>query len=97
MMGLVHKAACGRGFSKIRSILLSGQPSGQYHSVMTNTELLSRSVLGLVEVYKNLPHGTTACATISAFQASLQRLVLDRAQDGERNWKMLLSPRKRSE
>ena len=61
-----------------------------------DTELLRRSVLGLVRVYNELPQEAVSLNTVKAFQHWLQNTVKAAARRGAENWENLLNLRKRS-
>ena len=46
----------------------------------THSELLRRSVFGLVRVYNELPQGTVEKNTVKTFQQSLQNALKDDAR-----------------
>ena len=60
-------------------------------------EYIENSALGLIKVYSKLPAQVVeSSATVATFQCALQALLLDRAENGHQDWKMLHGPRWRS-
>ena len=109
MLGLIHRTVLGRGPAQFRELFklapLDGQtartrsqcsrhrfqledPRDKQHSHM-----LARSALGLVWVYNHLPPRVVEQASVSQFQAELQRVVKDRAAARCADWAQSLSPR----
>ena len=58
-----------------------------------HSHMLARSALGLVWVYNHLPPRVVEQASVSQFQAELQRVVKDRAAARCADWAQSLSPR----
>ena len=56
------------------------------------TDILKRSLFGLVRIYNLLPPEVVSASTISAFQSRLQKGVKAAAAQGVDNWNRLLSP-----
>ena len=57
-------------------------------------DVLSHSVLGLVDVYNLLPQYVVNATTVSNFQQRLQQLVVVMAKSGDPGWKQIYCPRK---
>ena len=64
------------------------------HRVGKFLDILSHSVLGLVDVYNLLPQYVVNAPTVSKFQKRLQTLLMEMASTGEAGWKVLYCPRK---
>ena len=96
MLGLIHRTALGTGppqFSKFFS-RESQQSTALLDPRKTcNAPLIRRSALGLVSIYNMLPPKTIAQKSVSAFQKSLQSIVIKYAESGCPVWLNLLSPR----
>ena len=61
--------------------------------VSSSTDIMKRSILGLIAVYNMLPEEVVMSDTVQDFQSLLQELVKLRALAQCDNWKLSLSPR----
>ena len=109
MLGVIHRSVLGEGpqqFSKyfVRqslSVRPGGREAARKHDrqlvsqrVGKFLDVLSHSVLGLVDVYNLLPQHVVNAPTVSNFQKRLQTLLMEMASTGEAGWKQLYCPRK---
>jgi hypothetical protein len=104
MLGLIHRTVLLKGPSHFREHFKreACPPPGVArrhcrHLVDPRLDrqgrVITRSALGLVAVYNLLPNATVLISEVSAFQAALQNIVKDRAEDGCEDWASSLSPR----
>ena len=104
MLGLIHRTVLKTGPTHFRAHFKLAGPARPGESRRHNRHLenpraewngreIARSVLGLVAVYNLLPEDIIRQGSVSTFQSALQRLVLDRADDGAADWAETLSPR----
>ena len=56
-------------------------------------DVLSNSILGLIDIYNLLPVYIVASCTVKDFQGRLQAMMKNMAEDGEREWDTMYSPR----
>ena len=109
MLSVVHRAVLRKGPPQLWVYFTvvdnnSRTTAGDRHRLQLQTyrtghhlEVLTRSVLGLTEVYNELPPALVeSCSTAKAFQKQLQALVCTWAREGKEDWQTLLSPRLRS-
>ena len=105
MLGLIHRTIIKKGPPHFRAHFRLAGPArpGEArhhgrHLVDPREEwtgrAVSRSILGLVAVHNLLPEETTRLNVVSAFQSALQKLVLERAEEGAVDWADTLSPRR---
>ena len=105
MLGLLHRISLGNAPSQLRDLFpLRQQPSlrstetrlaSLRHSVQfleprCHTEVMRRSLFGLVVVYNLLPEDVVRTKTVSAFQSRLQT-ALKRSIFVTDRWPMLFS------
>ena len=106
MLGVVHRAVLKKGppqFWKYFTVVdnLARTRSSDRHRLQLRTyrddkhlDIMSRSVLGLVNVYNLLSAALVESASeVKDFQTQLQALVLTQLQRGKEDWSRLLSPR----
>ena len=109
MLGIIHRCVLGDGppqFSKYFELdtgydsgystrLAEGKHSKHLKKLRTtsSSEVMKRSILGLIAIYNMLPEEVVMCSETSDFQTALQDLVKIRAVAGCDDWKLTLSPR----
>ena len=109
MMGLIHRSVIGRGPSHFNKHFVrsptqhrpEGRESLRCHSKQLLTfrtgkflELVSHSVLGLVDIYNLLPEYVVCATSVKLFQHRLQELLIAAMSDGVLEWTTLFCPRK---
>ena len=109
MLGLIHRAIIGVGPEHFRQyfrrIPNPARPSGrenirrhnkqlQSHRNGKFLQLLSNSVLGLVDIYNLLPQYVVDATTVKLFQHRLQELMKVTISKGVGKWDELFSPRR---
>ena len=108
MLGMIHRTVLGMGpgqFTKFfRRKVISRNPDGREQQNRHNLQLvsyrtakfldlISNSVLGLIDIYNLLPCFTVAATDVQEFQKRLQTLLKEMAKDGAHAWETLYSPR----
>ena len=103
MLGLIHRAVLKKGpehFQQFFRVTDTGGIGRHRFTLLDKptaqggpSNLRTRSALGLIPVYNLLPGKAVEQQSVSAFQASLQRLLEDRASGGAPEWAQLFSPR----
>ena len=103
MMGILHRAAIGKGPMHFREIFQWDKLKGQVvvktgNAYMDSREtlkspLIRRSILGLVTVYNQIPMSVRLEQKVRLFQTALQDLLKRRCQSGCADWKDTFSPR----
>ena len=104
MLGLIHRTTLNSGPPHFRRWFVPLEPRATGHSTRRQTrlhnrqlhdpadgshsELLRRSVFGLVRVYNELPQETVDKGTVKTFQQSLQNALKDAARQGSENWQL---------
>ena len=58
-----------------------------------NMEIMRRSALGIIKVYNFLPQEVVDKANAKSFQSALTQMLRDRADGGNEQWRLFLSPR----
>ena len=108
MLGVIHRSVIGAGpshFSKY--FVLQGsarRPNGREalhahdkqiitHRTGKFLDLLSHSILGLIDIYNMLPQYMVNTKDVSEFQRRLQLLVIEMAAAKEPGWRGIYSPR----
>ena len=109
MLGLIHRSIIGAGpdhFSKffVRAPTPSrpdGRETMRRHSKQVRSlrngkflQILSHSVLGLIDVYNLLPEYAVQATSVKLFQHRLQEQMKAAIMDGGKNWSELFSPRR---
>ena len=107
MLGVLHRAALGSGPEALRKYFQLDTSSragpitrSRHHSralvydrAGVDLEICRRSIIGLVAVYNLLPEEVVAANAVKSIQGRLQRMVVERALDGDEHWATMLSPR----
>ena len=108
MLGIIHRSVLGEGpehFAKyfvrnVNGAQRDGREAARNHDKQLIThrkgkfrDLLSHSLLGLVDIYNLLPRFIVSAATVSDFQKRLQLLVIDAAANNHMGWQEIVSPR----
>ena len=108
MLGVIHRAVLGDGPDQFRKFFTlrggnlhpEGRECVKRHSFQLQTfrrghflELVSNSILGLVDIYNLLPAGVVAATTVRNFQQRLQGMLKVCASEGHADWERLFSPR----
>ena len=96
MLGLIHRTALGKGPKHFSQFFMREQHHDKTLRDPRKTckaPLIKRSALGLVAIYNMLPKSAIAENSVSAFQKSLQQIVIKFAVAGCPNWSSALSPR----
>ena len=73
--------------SQRHNLQLVEWPAGRY------LELLRRSALGMIRVYKLLPQEVVDKVDVKSFQFALTDMLRDHVHGGDENWQLLFSPR----
>ena len=77
----------GREASKCHNKQLMTHRTGKF------LDLLSHSILGLVDIYNLLPQYVVDAKDVSDFQKILQKLIMEMASKNELGWQQLYSQR----
>ena len=108
MLGVIHRAVIGEGPEQFRKhfraqekpLRPEGREAIRRHSKQLETyrkghflEIVSHSILGLVDIYNLLPADVIEAKTVKNFQQRLQAMMKLSAYNGEGNWEFLFSPR----
>ena len=108
MLGVIHRSVIGEGPHKFAKYFVQrngggrtgGRESVRRHDKQLAThrtgkfqDLLSHSILGLVDIYNLLPQYVVCAPTVSNFQKRLQTLLMEMATTNEPGWQSLYSPR----
>ena len=107
MLGVVHRAAVGKGPLQLRELFPAAVAAGVRSSARvrrhlrarevlienSHLEFLERSAFGLVRVYNLLPEPLVLSTSVSRFQAGLQACLKDWAVGGAPSWAKMFSPR----
>ena len=109
MLGLVHRAALGKGPEHFKSFFkpaaekrrsyLTRKAARTHERQLEDPrkgsfpELLRRSAFGLVAVYNLLPSSVVQETSVKDFQSKLQNLLKERATAGCDDWQRTFSPR----
>jgi hypothetical protein len=94
MLGLIHRAALGKGPQHFRQhfkVISPGCLKDPREELKGG--LATRSPLGLVAVYNMIPGACKKLHKVNFFQAALQKYVKEAACGGYDDWKQMLSPR----
>ena len=111
LLGLLHKIELGFAHSSLRSLfpradsverknitrLCFNRHSRQLHDECdgTHTEVMSRSIFGLVRIYNLLPESVASSKSVSRFQHLLTGAVKSQCQSNVLDWDRLFCPRRR--
>ena len=108
MLGLIHRSVIGEGPHQFQKHFiregLNARPHGRVahrqhnkqlvsHRTGKHLDLLSHSLLGLIDIYNLLPQYIIHAKTVSEFQMRLQLLVKDIATTKLQGWQEIYSPR----
>ena len=108
MLGVIQRSVIGEGphqFNKffVRKAAPSrphGREAVRRHDKQLEThrngrflDIMSKSVLGLVDIYNLVPQFIVNATTVSEFQKRLQILTMELAETGTPGWQDLYSPR----
>ena len=101
MLGLIHRSVLEGGPRHLANMFLPSPPSAsQKHDkqLLTqrsprNLQILSRSALGLVDVYNLLPAQVVCQKSVASMQHELQALLKFRVRNGDSYWLHTFSPR----
>ena len=106
MLGMLHRIVLGEAPSQLASLfpfcdghhaqftrLAVRRHDRQFRVPSFRTDVLQRSVFGLVIVYNLLPPRVVACETVGSFQSMLQHALRNAAMQGVDRWFALFSPR----
>ena len=108
MLGVIHRTVLGKGPAQLQQFFCRKAKEGVARTRLQarrhdcqlveycdghHTELIRRSVLGLISVYNLLPQHAVQATSVSLFHSCLQSLVQERALGGDEAWRDLLSPR----
>ena len=112
MLGVIHRTTLGLGPAQFQAWFFPAERrvepahntrrQGRLHSrqlydwLTRDTELLRRSVLGLVRVYNDLPEVIVSQKTVKAFQSLLQDYVKDLVRKGQEDWENAFNLRRKS-
>ena len=90
MLGLIHRSVLGCGPRHFTNMLLPSPPSAsQKHDL----QVLSRSALGLIDVYNLLPAQVVCQKSVASMQHELQAPLKFRVRSGDSYWLHTFSPR----
>jgi hypothetical protein len=94
MLGVIHRTIIGRGPAHFKQHFRV-EHDRRVHDPRVNcqSQLLSRSALGLVAVYNLLASGIRSADSVKEFQTRLQTELKLRAEAGVTNWQQTYSPR----
>ena len=101
MLGLIHRSVLGGGPRHYANMFLPSPPSASQkhdkqlltHRSPRNLQILSRSALGLVDVYNLLPAQVVCQKSVASMQHELQALLKFRVRNGDSYWLHTFSPR----
>ena len=107
MMGVLHRAAIGKGPEHFKAFFRLSTAERHYTRSWTGRhsrqlvdirnehflEIERRSALGLTWVYNRLPAEIVRHESVKEFQKSMQLLMKDRLTGGCAEWKNVFSPR----
>ena len=108
MLGVIHRSVIAEGprqFSKYfvrdhQCTHPNGRKANRTHDKQLQThrrgrflDVMSHSLLGLVDIYNMLPQYTVEAPTVSEFQKRLQLMAMEMASSDEPGWPGVYSPR----
>ena len=108
MLGVIHRSVLGDGPDQFAKYFVRkhggatyhGREAGRQHSKQLIThrtgkflDVLSHSLLGLVDIYNLLPEYIVSATTVSEFQKMLQQLIMKMAACNQEGWQQMYSPR----
>ena len=101
MLGLIHRSVLGGGPRHFANMFLPSPPSASQkhdkqlltHRSPRHLQILSRSALGLVDVYNLLPAQVVCQKSVASMQHELQALLKFRVRNGDSYWLHTFSPR----
>ena len=109
MLGVIHRSVLGDGPDQFAKYFVRkhggatyhGREAGRQHSKQLIThrtgkflDVLSHSLLGLVDIYNLLPEYTVMAPTVKIFQHRLQEQMISAVMTGMTDWSTMYSPRK---
>jgi len=108
MLGIIHRAALRKGPKQLQCFFFAETRQGRQRTRLQcsrhckqlheykdgfHNDYVSRSILGLVNIYNLLPWRVVAAEKVTIFQSALQNLVKEQAVIGFDRWADMLSPR----
>ena len=101
VLGLIHRSVLGGGPRHFANMFLPSPPSASQkhdkqlltHRSPRHLQILSRSALGLVDVYNLLPAQVVGQKSVASMQHELQALLNFRVRNGDSYWHHTFSPR----
>ena len=94
MLGLIHRTVLGGGPKHFQEHFKRRADGKIVDPRLTcKGELAKRSALGLVAVYNLLSMDIKSCTDVKSFQAKLQAVLKERAEEGCTDWANTFSPR----